>query len=201
MMKTNCPHCNGVSEYASIPENGMVECPVCSNLFVPKQGEPAPLPCPDCGNPVEPGARICVSCGYNFDTGKKVEKHIPVYGENFSRPRKVLCWVADMVPGLFRPGTLVLFILSVIISLMIFYLGLFVIGMGAMLSGIMIASFSLVVYAHGVGWLMTGEIQMLRGAMVELTGGRWTMFLFLVFAPVSTGLFLVIWVFSTFGKG
>ena len=200
-MRTNCPHCNNVSEYASIPENGMVECPACSNLFVPKHREPVSVPCPDCGELMDPGARLCVSCGYSFDTGKKVEKHIPVYGEDFSPARKALCRVADMVPGLFRPLTLALFILSIIVALMIFSLDLILIGLGAILSGIMVASFSLVVYAHGVGWLLTGEIQMLRSAMVELTGSRWTAFLVIVFAPVATSLFFLFWVSSILGRG
>jgi hypothetical protein len=199
-MRTNCPHCNSISDYDTIPESGMVECPSCSNLFVVKHREPVSLPCPDCGKSIEAGSRICVDCGYSFDTGRKVEKHIPVYGEDFSPARKLLCWVADMVPGLFRPLPLALFILSVIVSLMIFYLALFIIGLGAMLSGIMIASFSMVVYAHGVGWLLTGEIQMLKSAMAELTGPRWTAFLFVVFAPVSAGLLFVIWIFSLLGK-
>ena len=200
-MRTNCPHCNVTSEFDNPERGAMVECPSCSNLFVPTNSEPVPLPCPECGEMVEPDARICVACGFNYDTGKKVEEHIPVYGEDFSLPRKILCWVADTLPGLFRPLTFALFILSIIVSLSIFFLGLFIISLGAMLSGIMIASFSLVVYAYGVGWMMTGEVQLLRSAMIELTGGRWTAFLVIVFGPVALGFFLVIWLFSMLGGG
>lgn len=33
-----------------------------------------PKPCPNCNKPLEPRARLCVSCGYDFEAGKTPEK-------------------------------------------------------------------------------------------------------------------------------
>jgi hypothetical protein len=185
-MKNNCPICNSISSFEGKKSGAMVPCPECGNLFVLKEDCVVPVICPDCENEVAPGDRICVKCGYNFDTGKKVKKHIPVYGEDFPASRKAIDAVADFIPGLFKIHILLLFSASIFTALLIIYLSLFMLGLGALITCVICAVSALIVYAHGVGFLMTGEIQMLRSAMVELTGYRWTFFLIMVFGPPIT---------------
>lgn len=100
-METNCPICNRSNSFEDEKLGKMVTCPDCSNLFVIKGGKEA-VKCPDCEKSVKPDVRICLHCGYSFDTGKKVEDHIPVYGEDFTPARKALDSVADFIPGLFK---------------------------------------------------------------------------------------------------
>jgi len=191
-MKSNCPICNRTNTFDPVKIGSMVTCPDCDNIFVLKEGV-LPVICPDCSQEVAPGLRICITCGYNFDTGKKVEKHIPVYGEEFSAARRRLDEIVDFIPGLFKVHTVLFFFASIILACIIMYLGLFLMGLGALLTCIFFAVCALIVYAHGVGFLMTGELQMLRSAMVELTGYRWSFFLFMVFSPPIT-IFSMIWI-------
>ena len=191
-MKSNCPICNRINEFDREKLGIMIPCPSCKNVFVLKNSI-SPLNCPDCTEKVDPGLRICVNCGYSFDSGEKVKKHIPVYGEEFSLARRCLNDLVNFIPGLFKIHILFLFSASIAAALVIMYLGLFIMGLGAILTCIFFASCSLIVYAHGVGFLMTGEVQMLRNAMAELTGERWNFFLLMVFGPPIT-IFIIIYI-------
>ncbi|MBN1864065.1 MAG: zinc ribbon domain-containing protein [Victivallales bacterium] len=190
-MKTNCPLCNRSNDYDPKNAGSMVTCPRCANLFVLKNSKPVPLACPECSVSIPPDARICTNCGFSFDTGKKVEQKIPVYGDDHPAWKKALDATADFIPGLFKIHILLLFFASIAMAVFLNYFGLILLALGAMVTCILLAVCSLFVYAHGVGFLMTGEIQMLQSAMAELTGFRWTFFLFLVFAP-PISIFLII---------
>lgn len=39
----------------------------------PKPTKPEGKPCPDCGKPLAEGAVICINCGFNLKTGKKLQ--------------------------------------------------------------------------------------------------------------------------------
>lgn len=185
-IKQICPICNKNSTFDDSILGNMVECPECNNLFVLTESELSYVQCPECSSKVESGKRICLECGYNFDTFKHVEEHIPLYGEEFSWPRKVLAFVAEMVPGLFIIHILFLFIASIFTALFIFYFGLILLGFGAIVTMIFFAVCAFFVYAHGVGFLLTGEVQSLKNAMAELTGKKWNLFLIILFSPPIT---------------
>lgn len=182
-VKQICPICNKNSTFDDSLLGEMVECPKCNNLFVLKDKKTCSVSCPKCNAMVDSGNRICLECGYNFDTFKQVEEHIPVYGEEFSLPRKALAFIAEMVPGLFRIHILFLFIASIFTALFIFYFGLILLGFGAIVTMIFFAVCAFFVYAHGVGFILTGEVQSLKNAMAELTGKRWNLFLIFLFSP------------------
>ena len=190
-MKIGCPHCNRINSFEDQLEGKMVTCSECGNIFFLKNKGDTHILCPDCKNSVPFGDRICLNCGFNFDTGRKVEEHIPIYGEDFSWSRKVLDTVVDFIPGLFRIHIVLLFFASIAIALFLIYFGLILMAFGAVVTLIFMSVCALVVYAHGVGFMLTGEVQMLNSAMSELTGGHWTFFLVMVFGvPIS--IFLVI---------
>ena len=184
-MKNNCPICNKINDFDRSKIGSMVPCPDCKNIFVLKEIL-STATCPDCEEEVESGLRICINCGYNFDTGKKVEKHIPVSGEELPVLQKRLNDLVDFIPGLFKIHILFFFWASIVTACLIMYMGLVLMGFGALLTCIFFGVCALIVYAHGVGFLMTGELQMLRSAMGELTGWRWDFFLILVFGPPIT---------------
>ena len=190
-MQTNCPHCNKSNSFENQQEGAMVTCPECRNIFVLKDEGVIPAVCPDCKSSVPAGDRICLNCGFNFDTGKKVEEHIAVYGEDFSWPRKALDAVVDFIPGLFKIHIVLLFCASIVVAVFLIYFGLILMALGALVTLILMSVCALIVYAHGVGFMLTGEVQTLNSAMAELTGGRWTFFLVLVFGVPIT-IFLII---------
>ena len=186
-MKNNCPHCNRINSFKNQSVGAMVNCPDCKNLFILKDDELVSASCPDCENSVSPGDRICLSCGFNFNTGRKVEEHVPVYGEDFSWFRKTLNVVADFMPGLFRIHIFLMFVLCTAIALLLVYFGLVLLGFGGLVACVSLGVGALILYGHGVGFLLTGDLQLLNSAMVELTGARWTFFLIMVFGiPIST---------------
>lgn len=190
-METNCPHCNKINTFNDQFSGQMVTCPDCENLFILKNDGPTLALCPDCENSVPPGDRICLNCGFNFDTGKKVEERLPVYGEDFSLTRKALDAVVEFMPGLFRINIIILFCACIVAAFLMVYFSLIILAFGALMACILMSVCALVVYAHGVGFMLTGEVQLLNNAMTELTGGKWTFFLVAVFGvPIS--IFLVI---------
>ena len=189
-MKSNCPHCNSINDFNEEAAATMVDCPKCGNLFVLKSDGLRPISCPDCAREVAPEARICLHCGFNFDTGKKLEKHIPVHGEDFSPPLKLLTTIADYFPGLFKIHTLLLSLLSIMVTFAITFFVFIFFSLGALNASIFFAVCALVVYAHGVGFILTGEAMMLRSVFMELSGAKWSLFLFLVFSP-PIAIFLI----------
>ena len=184
-MKVNCPICNRTGDYNPSEQGSMIPCTHCGNLFVLKD-KVLPALCPECDNNVEPDVRICLECGYNFDSGRKVGKHIPVYGEDFTPQKKMIDAVVDFIPGLFRPLVFLAFCTSVLIALFIIWMGLFILSLGALATCIYFSICALIVYAHGVGFLLSGEVSMLRNALVEIDGAKWTFFFIMVFGPPVT---------------
>ena len=198
-IKTNCPICNKINSFSQDKWGQMVPCPDCGNLFVLKNINPVAVKCHDCENQVQPGVRICVECGYSFDTGEKVKEHIEVYGEDFSVPRKVLNNFVDLFPGLFRISTLIGAFLTVVISIAMFFFSFALLALGAVMTFLLLSVGALYVYAQGVAFILTGEIQMLQFAYAEMTGNKWTLFLALVITPPVLIFVLIYTVFSKLG--
>lgn len=182
-IKTNCPICNKINSFPHNKWGQMVSCPDCGNLFVLKNANPVAVKCLDCENQIQPGVRICVECGYSFDTGEKVKEHIEVYGEDFSAPVKVLNCFVDFFPGLFRISTLVGAFSAVILSLVMMYFSFVFLVLGVVMTFVLFSIGALYVYAHGVAFILTGEIQMLQSAYMEMNGNKWSLFLALIIMP------------------
>jgi hypothetical protein len=183
-MEVKCPHCNKRLSLGNEFAGQTVLCQVCNNLFFAEPPDDLPKPCPNCDNVVTRADKICLNCGYNFDTLMVMERqHAP---DETYHPWwfKALSFIAECLPGLFRPAPLIGFIVCMVLALGIEWLALFICLMGAVLSAFMVAVAGMMVYIHGVAFLAVGSIIDLRNAMVELHGRSMEAFVWLSAAPV-----------------
>ena len=73
-----CPSCNQHLEAPAEMAGAAVECPTCNQaITVPAAGPAAPAApqanvCPSCNAEMQPGAVLCVSCGFHTKLGKKI---------------------------------------------------------------------------------------------------------------------------------
>jgi hypothetical protein len=147
------------------------------------------------------GAVICVNCGLNLKTGALVatragEEAPPEVGDDEdeeappSAPMRAVMVVAEYLPGLLRPLVLIASAIVGVVGLGILVFGLALFGMGALISAFAVAAAGVVVYAHGVAWLIDGEVGWLPEVLVDFEGGRWPLFFVLVLGPLVV-LFLL----------
>lgn len=193
-MKIKCPHCKKRLSIGNEYAGQTVLCQVCNNLFFAEPPADLPKPCPNCDNVVTRIDKICLNCGYNFDTGMVMERKVEEPEEYRPWWFKLLSFIAECLPGLFRPAPLVGAIVCITLALVIEWLALFIMSMGAFISGFMLAVAGMMVYIHAVAFLATGSIIDLRNAMVELHGRSMEAFVWLSAAPVLViiaGMFLL----------
>jgi ribosomal protein L37E len=169
------------SEHAEVPAAGSVKPKLNKSLHEQKKY------CPECGYLINEQAVLCVSCGYNLKTGRSL-KHAapPESNSDMKKPltiRMIQSFV-DFFPGLFNPVTLLLFIGSIVASIFLTYLCLFVLSLGAFMGAIGIGAGALMVYAQGISFLMSGTVELMKSAMVDFKGAKWDVFLLLAFAPM-----------------
>ena len=180
MIEFKCPHCGKTYEIEEVEVGRMFECSGCGNLF----HAPSQRCCPNCQNLLDPGTAVCIRCGYNLETGERLETQIHKVDETPAW-LKFLRFMYDLMPGLFRPLMIIAFILCLLLSIILAWLGLVVLGFGIVFSGIAICSASLIVYAQGVAFLLAGEFQILKSALVDFTERQMTAFIVLVFGPCA----------------
>lgn len=68
-----CPHCQQSLDAPEEYAGATVECPACHQEFTIQAREATPLPCPSCAVPMEPGAVLCVHCGYHLKLQKRIQ--------------------------------------------------------------------------------------------------------------------------------
>lgn len=187
MLDFKCPHCGKEYSIDNDQTGRMYECSGCGNLF----HTPSQKCCPRCQQLLEPGIVVCIKCGYNLKTGEQIETQIH---EHDDAPwwLKFLRFIYDVMPGIFRPLTIIAFILSIILTFVLVWIGLFIIGFGAIFSGITICSAALMVYAQGVTFLLAGEIQALKSALVDFTERQMWAFGLMVFGPCAMILIIMV---------
>ncbi len=103
----------------------------------------------------------------------------------------LLYWFLDLFPGLMRPKVLILSILAVPVAAAVGVLGLFITGLGAVIAGMLIAGFALVIYSTAVAWMIYGDLAAPSEALADFDGKRWVAFLLLALAPIAIGLALI----------
>jgi len=96
-----------------------------------------------------------------------------------------LLWLLELFPGLASPKVLILSILALPVAAGVLQLALLLIGFGAIVTGIFIAGFAMVIYWTAVAWLLYGNICMPAEAMAEFDSTKWMVFLLAAFAPMS----------------
>lgn len=97
----------------------------------------------------------------------------------------------EIFPGLLRPLLIVLFIACSILALFLTYFALVLLGFGVFISGFAVACGALVVYAQGVSFLLSGELQILNQAIIEFNEKHWWAFFGIVGAPFFLFFLLV----------
>jgi hypothetical protein len=84
-----CHDCELCFELDERPQSGNIRCPSCRTLLaVPAPGEsgradktyavPQVFRCPKCKREMEEGAKLCINCGYNVQTGKQLTREVRV---------------------------------------------------------------------------------------------------------------------------
>ncbi|MFA7230225.1 MAG: zinc ribbon domain-containing protein [Victivallaceae bacterium] len=192
-MITDCPHCKNKIEISDEFVEKVVACPECGDLFKAPRPDYLPKCCPNCGAALEGTDKICLICGYNFKTRQIMITHVPTEYELRPWWFKLLGFIADCLPGLFRPLTLFAFIICVAMFIAVELLAVSIMMMGAFISAFFIAVAGMLIYIHGAAFLATGSIIDLRNAMVELHGRSMEAFVWLASIPtivILAGMFL-----------
>ena len=183
--KVKCPFCKTElavgEEYAGM----VVQCPVCSDYFK----LPAIRRCPVCGDSGMDRRKLCIQCGYQFGTGEILTTASESV-EVIPRWRRILGFLVENMPGLFRVPTVLGFIVCLVVSLLLAGFGLMIFTL-APITGFFVLVSTLMVYMQGVAFLCSGELCALKSACFEMTGSCWSLFLLLSFLPVGVILFLM----------
>ena len=149
--------------------------------------------CPRCKAACEAGARICVGCGLNLQTGEELRVTVDepeTEPESVERgPNPALQFVALWFPGLFRPWLLVCMAVVCVLALGAAAMAAFFFALGAIFVTIMAGAVAFILYGQALGWLLTGEMQILTECLVEFNAGRWLVFFALLVGPMVGGLY------------
>ncbi len=182
-----CPFCGVELELTPEFADRVVRCPQCSEFFK----TPPFVKCPVCERGVWGRPKLCVGCGYNFETGMLERTTTGPEQESLSLPQKAVVYLCDNLPGLFRASTLIGAVICAVLAVLVAGLGLAMIGMGVFLTGIFILAAAMMVYLQGLAFLCTGHFCLLRSAYEEMTGSTWSLFLILGFLPLIAVLIVM----------
>ncbi len=171
--------------------------PRAPRLELSQEPEQETVRCPICNGAVPAHADICPRCGFNRRTGETSVKHLQRESaleeeeEKKSFPILALEFIGGLLPGLFRPGLVVMAVLLSLAGFAVLGLALFVIGLGGVLGGMVIGGAGLIVYGQALGLLLYGEWAMLPECLAECDGKRWMLFFVLLFGPFAILYFLL----------
>jgi len=137
--------------------------------------------CWKCGEAYPEEVLICVECGIDLRSGDEIKT-----GDDTEEPltplQKVAAFIGKLMPGLFRP---VLALSSVGVMAIGLFVMAFAIGMARLvpLGCFAIGAGGVIVYAHGISWILGGECGYLSSTLAELDAGRWVLFFVILWAP------------------
>lgn len=143
--------------------------------------------CPHCGVSYEAEAVLCVRCGVDLRTGRHYEQKVELAEEDeprISPPVWVWLFVREALPGLFRPGVLLLSIAVGALGLVFLAFGVLMsIAFMVVIAGMMIGGLGLVLYAQAAAWLVDGELNLLPDELTDFNSVQWLIFMILVALP------------------
>jgi hypothetical protein len=143
--------------------------------------------CWKCGADYDEDVVVCTDCGIDLRTGAEVASG-PGDEPELPRHLKAVAFVVDWMPGLLRPVLIVCSIATCLIGLAVVGFAVGLLGFGVVLSSVSIGAAGLIVYGHGISWLLAGEFGFLSNTLVELDGKQWLTFFALLLAPVFAGV-------------
>ena len=138
--------------------------------------------CWKCGEAYPEEVLICVECGIDLRSGDEIKTDEGAE-EPLTPLQKGAAFIGNLVPGLFRP-------ILAMVSFAVMAIGLFVmalsLGMSGLvpLSSISIGAAGVIVYAHGISWILGGECGFLSSVLVEFDARRWVLFFVILCAPL-----------------
>ncbi len=140
--------------------------------------------CWKCRSYYPPDVKICLRCGLDLETGQELapagdatpEEEPGVAGS-------VLVFVGEWMPGLLRPWIIAVSALAALLGLAVMWFFIFVLPtiLPAML---VFTTAGLVLYAHAIGFMMSGRISKLLEALAEFEGGQWVLFFTMLLLPL-----------------
>ena len=204
-MRVQCPSCQLYLTAPNEAQGRRARCKGCGKEFVisaahvpaeqPPQAKPATRDCPNCGAVIDAKAILCHGCGLNLETGRLPE---PEGAEEWTDADERLPWylralefVGTLLPGLFRPGLLVLSIFLALVGFTVMGFCVFLAMLGALIEACMVGGFGLLIYGQALAMLLQGDTGLLQELLAELDGRRWLLFFFLLFAPFVAMYFIV----------
>lgn len=178
-----CPHCGKPLSVTEEDAGRTRRCPACADFFKIKSLER----CPCCGRRSFEKKKICVNCGYNFETCERMRT---LTGEEAEQADpglllKFLLYLSEACPGVFHFSRVLAFFFCCLISLAVAFLSLFFLLLGVYITGVVILGIGVLVYMHGVAFLCADELCTLKNAFEYIQGKSWNCFLFLTFFPVA----------------
>ncbi len=155
--------------------------------------------CPECGSEYDTNVVICVRCGIDLRTGRALQMDSdPPAGETSSGEKRhclamrALVFVGNLLPGMFRPGILVVSTLMVAAALVVFYFSMVFLLLGGVFTAVAMAAGGLILYGQAIAWMLTGGFGLLHEALADLDGSQWLMFFVLLLLPLVAVIGLVL---------
>ena len=143
--------------------------------------------CVGCGTVYPAGKRLCVRCGIDLKTSEPLHGQTKVGEEDSdveqTRMEAAGEFVRMLLPGLFQPLTVGLSVAGLAVSTVIGWYAISALRLTEVTGGAAMIGLALVVNAQVMAWIITGELQSLINALVEM-GGRMPYFLALVVLPL-----------------
>lgn len=141
------------------------------------------IQCKSCGARYVKETRICVQCGFDMRTGKSFQTQVSVeeVEPEGAVPRGQLIGevIRQLVPGLFEPLIAVLSGLGLIVASFIGAYAIWALTEEEVTGGAAMIGLALVINAQAMAWIVTGELQSLVNAVVEMSG-RFVVFVVLI---------------------
>ena len=141
--------------------------------------------CPKCGHDCAAEAVLCVRCGTDLRTGRRLRTEVEARSE---RPLAELCRLAGEIvrgylPGLLRPGLLIFLALTAATGLALLGAALLMGIFGLILLAFPVGGMGLLFYLQALAWLIGGDWALLPEHLAGFGEGHWLLFLLLAGLP------------------
>ena len=142
--------------------------------------------CGSCGTSYPASKRVCVRCGIDLKTGLYLDGRVKIDDEepeaDLTRLEAIADLLRQLLPGRSDPVIVALSVGGLILSSVISWYAIWALRETEITGGAAMIGLALVVNAQVMAWIITGELQSLVNALVEM-GGRMPYFVALTVLP------------------